>query len=153
MSDIASLLISGHRLCGALLTEAHVALMEGDWRDTALLLDEFQGRMLRHMGAEEALIFPRLARRSRTLDAALARSLREHARIGILTRTTLRCSVRRDRRFCLRGVGRLIDVLSCHCISEERMVFSRTGGWDEAVLLQLAGRLSGAYEPRSHTLH
>lgn len=148
MSNVPTLLTSGHRLCHALLTEANVAVVDNRWADAVGSLDEFEWHIERIIQAEETLLFPRLAHISGSLDAALGQSRREHRRIVRLLRLALAGAHRRDPRVSLGLLARLIDFLSCHCVHEERFVYRHAAACDADLIWQLVDCLSAPQPDR-----
>lgn len=144
MTTIPALLVVGHRLFNALLTEARLALADEDWPDVLKRLREFETRIEQHMQAEERILFPKLALLNPNLNSALAQCRREHTEITARTEAALCSASEHDKPQCARIISELIDFLSCHCFSEERCVYTVTPVMDEDLMMKLANELGSA---------
>jgi len=144
MTTVPALLVMGHRLCNALLTEARMAVADGDWADATERLQEFAVRMQRHMQAEHEVLFPRLAALSPEIESALAQCRREHEEIWRRTEAALNSARARDQSRCGDAIGALGDFLSSHCLAEERFVYGLAQDMGERVVMELAGTLGPA---------
>ncbi len=141
MTTVPVLMTAGHRLLGALLTEAKTALLEDDWPDAMDCLQEFWTRLERHMQAEEEILFPTLAKLSPGLSDELSQRSREHEQITELTQQLLGRAAEHDRSGCEQVLNRLQAVLASHCFSEERFAYALSRDVEEATVRELAGQL------------
>ena len=141
MTTVPVLMMAGHRLLGALLTEAKTALLEDDWPDAMDCLQEFWTRLEKHMQAEEDILFPTLAKLSPGLTDELSQRSREHAQITELTETLLARAGEHDRSGCEQVLNRLQAVLASHCTSDERFAYALSRDVSEGTVRELAGQL------------
>ena len=143
MISIPILLGTGHRLIKALLMETQAALEEGAWAAVQGAFAEFALRMQTHMGAEESVLFPRIAAYSPDSDAELAQCRREHGDLRAQIQAASRAVDTRDRDHCDELMAQLSDALSRHFREEEKRLypFAETMGEDD--LSALARALSG----------
>lgn len=144
MTTVPALLVMGHRLCNALLTEAKMAVADGDWADATERLQEFAVRMERHMQAEHEVLFPRLAALSPEIESALTQCRREHEEIGRRTKAALDSARAQNQSRCGEAIGGLVDFLSTHCLAEERFVYALAQDMGDRVVMELAGTLGPA---------
>lgn len=144
MTTAAVLLVTGHRLCNALLNEARAALTDDDWPEASERLQEFATRMERHIQAEHDVLFPRLAALSPEIESALAQCRREHVEIARRTDAALNSARLRDQPRCDDAISGLIDFLTTHWLGEERFVYALAQGLGERVVMELAGTLGPA---------
>lgn len=141
MTTVPVLMTTGHRLLGALLTEAKVALADDDWPDVMECLEEFETRVEKHMQAEEEVLFPTLALLNPAVEDELARCREEHRQLTLRMRELMACASSHDKPSCKEALNRMIELLSCHCVSEERFTYALARGVADSTVRELAGKL------------
>lgn len=148
MTTIPVLMMTGYRLCTALLTEARLAVAEGDWRCAAERLDECASHTERLGVAEARVLSARLMLLSPACHDGAVQLRREQGDIDALMRQALRGVAEHDHGGCVQMIGQLIDALSCHYMTVQPLIHVLVGRTRGDVVRELAEWLGPPAEER-----
>jgi len=123
MENISTVLIRDHRGCDDLIAAAEEAVEKLHWDEAGNLFSDFVASMERHLGKEEAVLFPALEQKMGTGMGPVQVMLKEHEDMRRLFGEIGEDIAQQQTEHCLGLTDTLLTLMQQHNLKEENILY------------------------------